>query len=266
MKISEIKSCYVGPLISPEQFIPEHFFLFLAKGNMQAHDGNRNYLLKPGECCIVRKNQLARYNKQKQNQEFEKVILILDESFLNTFQNKYNVKPLGQKPNGAFIRLPKTDSITDFVISLNPLYNQYGSIDSAFTDIKREELVKLLLTIKPELTAVLFDFNPLQKINLEEFMNRNFRFNVKIERFAHLSGRSISGFKRDFKVIFNDTPNKWLTSKRLQESYFLLDKKNKKSTDVYLDLGFEDLSHFSYSFKKMFGISPRELSERKDKS
>ena len=35
MRATEIKSCYIGPEISPEQFIPEHFFLYLAKGTMQ---------------------------------------------------------------------------------------------------------------------------------------------------------------------------------------------------------------------------------------
>jgi AraC family transcriptional regulator, exoenzyme S synthesis regulatory protein ExsA len=48
--------------------------------------------------------------------------------------------------------------------------------------------------------------------------------------------------------------------KRLSESYFLLDKKKKKPSDIYLEIGFEDLSHFSFAFKKQFGISPKELS------
>ncbi|RZM19674.1 MAG: AraC family transcriptional regulator, partial [Pedobacter sp.] len=30
-------------------------------------------------------------------------------------------------------------------------------------------------------------------------------------------------------------------------------------TEVYLEVGFEDLSHFSFSFKKKYGISPNQL-------
>jgi len=59
-----------------------------------------------------------------------------------------------------------------------------------------------------------------------------------------MTGRSLSAFKRDFKAIFNETPGRWLIQKRLQEAYFLIDKKNKKASEIYLDLGFEDLSHF----------------------
>ncbi len=124
----------------------------------------------------------------------------------------------------------------------------------------------ILLKAKPELANVFFDFGMPEKINLEEFMNRNFKFNVSIERFAYLTGRSLSAFKRDFKTIFNDTPNHWLVQKRLQEAWFMIDKKNQKSSDIYIDLGFEDLSHFSFAFKQSFGLTPTELADKKKKS
>jgi len=34
-------------------------------------------------------------------------------------------------------------------------------------------------------------------------------------------------------------------------------------TIIYLDLGFEALSHFSFAFKKLFGLTPSELTEIK---
>lgn len=33
MRATEIKSCYIGPEISPEQFIKEHFFLYNKRFN-----------------------------------------------------------------------------------------------------------------------------------------------------------------------------------------------------------------------------------------
>jgi len=150
--------------------------------------------------------------------------------------------------------------IPNFVQSLLPYYN-HGKINDAFADVKREELLIILLGEQPELAGLFFDYGIPQKINMEEFMNRNFKFNVNIERFAYLTGRSLSAFKRDFKVTFNDTPNHWLVKKRLQEAYFLIDKKNEKPSEFYLDLGFEALSHFSFAFKKLFGLTPSELAE-----
>ena len=90
-------------------------------------------------------------------------------------------------------------------------------------------------------------------------MNRNYKFNVSIERFAYLTGRSLTVFKKDFEKTFNDTPSRWLIKKRLQEAYFQIDKEGKKASDIYLDLGFEDLSHFSFAFKKKFGVAPSKV-------
>jgi len=53
------------------------------------------------------------------------------------------------------------------------------------------------------------------------------------------------------------SPRHWLQEKRLTEARHLIENKNKKPSAIYLDLGFESLSHFSHSFKKKFGKSPR---------
>ncbi|MCT2407410.1 helix-turn-helix domain-containing protein [Chryseobacterium antibioticum] len=64
---------------------------------------------------------------------------------------------------------------------------------------------------------------------------------------------------RYFEKIFSTAPRKWLLEKRLQEAHCLLEK-GKKATDIYLDLGFEDFFHFSFAFKKQYGLPPSRLS------
>jgi AraC-like DNA-binding protein len=49
----------------------------------------------------------------------------------------------------------------------------------------------------------------------------------------------------------------------LQEAHFLIEKKGEKASVIYQDLGFEALSHFSFAFKKLFGLTPTELTEKK---
>jgi AraC-like DNA-binding protein len=258
--INTITSCYIGPEISPEQFISEHFFLYLIRGSVVGYDGHRKYTLKTGEYCIARKNHLARYSKHKDGDQFSKVVVIFDEAFLKAFQQKHNVRAgSGQALADAFILLRKNNLIPNYIRSLGPYYNGEGKIDDTFSQLKREELLLILLQTDPQLADVLFDFGIPQKIDLEAFMNNNYKFNVSIGRFAWLTGRSLSAFKRDFRQIFNDTPSHWLIQKRLREGYFLINKKGQKPNDIYLDLGFEDLSHFSFAFKKQFGVTPSSL-------
>lgn len=255
----ELTSCYIGPEISPEQFIPEHIFMYLAKGEVAGYDGDSKYTMKSGEYCLIRKNYLARYTKQELNGEFEKVVVVFDEAFLKAFQQKYQINKGNTLAKGAFVELTKTQLITNFVYSLMPYYNAGHQINEAFDVVKREELLLILLQTNPQLGDILFDFGIPQKINLEAFMNRNYKFNVGLERFAYLTGRSLSSFKRDFLKIFADTPSRWIVKKRLKEAHFLIQKKQLKPSEIYLDLGFEDLSHFSFAFKKLFGYAPSKL-------
>jgi len=229
---------------------------------MVGYDGNKKYSMKAGEYCIARKNHLAKYNKQKDNGGFSKVVVVFDETFLKAYQKKHKVM-VGKSANkDAFVLLKRNELVPNFVYSLAPYYNGEGRINETFSNIKREELLLILLQANPELASILFDFGIPEKIDLEAFMNNNYKFNVSLERLAYLTGRSLSAFKRDFKRIFDDTPSHWLIQKRLREGYFMIDEKNKKPSDIYIELGFEDLSHFSFAFKKMFGITPGSLMRK----
>jgi len=90
-------------------------------------------------------------------------------------------------------------------------------------------------------------------------MNQNYMFNVSVASFAKLTGRSLSVFKRDFTKTFNTTPKQWLKEKRLGEAYYLIKHRQQKPADIYLDLGFENLSHFYASFKEKFGLTTSEV-------
>lgn len=247
--------------ISPEQFIADHTLVYIIKGIMTIYDGSKQMVLKSGDCSIARKNRLARYSKEKVNNELEKVFVFFDEAFLKRFQTKHAITTGKFSSSETLIPVNKCKLLPTYIHSLLPYYN-HGKIKDAFSEVKREELLIILLEEQPELAGLLFDYGIPQKINLEEFMNRNYAFNVSIEKFAYLTGRSISAFKRDFKETFNDTPSRWLVQKRLQEAHFLIEKKNKKPSEIYIDLGFETLPHFSHAFKNQFGLTPSELTRQ----
>ncbi|WP_228409780.1 helix-turn-helix domain-containing protein [Chryseobacterium sp. T16E-39] len=45
----------------------------------------------------------------------------------------------------------------------------------------------------------------------------------------------------------------------MEEAYYLIKHQDKKPTDIYLDLGFENLSHFYSSFKEKFRVTTSEV-------
>jgi len=230
---------------------------------MTIYDGSKEYRLKSGDYGIGRRNHLAKYTKQPDNGAFKKIYISFDQEFLKQFNETYKYSHGRNEITNGVIQLTKSKIIENFIQSIILVCNEYGTIDEPLLNIKRSELLLMLLKVNPELANIFFDFSNPEKINLEKFMNANFRFNVSIERFAYLTGRSLSTFKRDFKKIFNATPEHWLVKKRLEEAYYLIDRKNKKPSEIFIDLGFEDFSHFSFAFKKLFGHPPTQLNKEK---
>lgn len=241
-----------------EQFIPDNVFIYVVKGALRVFDGNKNYVFKSGDAFLARKNRLAKYELLES--DFEPLLFCFDEPFLKDFQKKRAIQKSSFKTQDAFVRIKKNTFLSSFIKSVKPYYKGVMELDVDFEDLKYEELLIILIKQQPELVDLLFDFAPPQKLNLEAFMNNNFMFNVRVEKFALLTGRSLSAFKRDFQTIFNETPNRWLVKKRLEEAYFLIAQKQQKPNDIYLDLGFESLSHFSVAFKKLYRVTPTELS------
>ena len=262
MNIKDAKDCLGGPAVVQEQFIPDHLFLYVTRGAISCYDGRKSDTYRQGDYGLVRKNRLAKYHNDRES-GFERIFFCFDEPFLRTFQQKYKLQPVKFESPDTFIRLKPAAIITDFIASLKPYMDNSGKISTAFEDLKYEELLLILLQEHPGLAGLFFDYASPQKINLEEFMQRNFRFNVRLERFAYLTGRSLSAFKRDFKAVFHAAPGRWLMRKRLEEAYALIENEGKKASEIYLDLGFEDLSHFSSAFKNLFGLRPTALAAQK---
>jgi AraC-like DNA-binding protein len=139
-----------------------------------------------------------------------------------------------------------------------PYFAQPEKLTPTLEYVKTVEAIEILLR-NPALKNLLFDFSEPHKIDLEAYMNRHFSYNIPLRQFAKLTGRSLSTFKRDFVKTFSTTPEKWLQRERLEQAHFLITQKNKRPSDIYLELGFETLSHFSYTFKKEFGKTPTAL-------
>jgi AraC family transcriptional regulator len=77
-----------------------------------------------------------------------------------------------------------------------------------------------------------------------------------LARMAHLSPYH---FLRSFKAATGVTPHQWLLRTRLRNAAEKLAGTSAPVTDIALDVGFEDLSNFTRSFRAEFGASPREF-------
>jgi AraC-like DNA-binding protein len=256
-----VYSCYVSSSREGEQFIPEHVFSYQAAGSLLLHEGDQTLALEAGTFRFFRRNTLVKFDKQPPpgGGEFKSLSVTFSQDMLRAFSQEYGYQGVRQPAGPALLSLPAHPLYQSYLASLQP-YEQFTQPGrEALLALKVREAVLVLLQVNPELRDVLFDFTEPGKIDLAAFMQKNFRFNVALSRFAYLTGRSLATFKRDFEKLFQQPPGRWLVQRRLQEAHYLLKEKGKAPAEVYLEVGFEDLSHFSFAFKKAYGLAPSKL-------
>lgn len=253
-------ACYSNSVRDGEQFIPEHVFSYQISGKLVYNDGEKEYIFNEGSFRLTRRNTLIKFNKiPPENGEYVNISIFMDQNTLKNLSLEYGYKVTKSPSVDPAFHIPSNDLLSGYIESLKPYDELDKPGNEVLKNLKLKELIVILLQTNPIVKDILFDFTEPGKIDLESFMNRNFRFNVSLERFAYLTGRSLSTFQRDFKKIFARSPREWLQQKRLNEAYYLIKEKGSSVSDVYLDVGFQDLSHFSFAFKKMFGLPPSQI-------
>ena len=258
-----LSSCVGDEQQDHDPFVYEHVLGLIVSGTVDFYTDNKAVSYYAGTLSLIRKNQLVKAVKRPDpvSNKFISINIFLTQDALKKYSLEYSVEservytgePNVLMENDAFMR--------GYFDSLMPYVAKPEILTPILAQVKTTEAIELLLR-NAVLKDFLFDFSEPYKIDLEAYMNRHFSYNVPLVQFAKLTGRSLSTFKRDFMKIFSATPEKWLQKRRLEMAHFLISQKNRKPSDVYLEVGFENLSHFSTVFKKEFGVNASSLAQK----
>ena len=256
----EIKlSSYEDKLFKSDLMFNDHMLVWFISGEMKIIQADSTFMFKTGDIFLIPRNELATIiNYPKNGLPHKTVVMHLSTERLRKFYEKIDSDKKIQSEQKIY-RFSNHPLLESCLASLIPYFDIEGEFPESLATLKIEEAINILRLLDPGVDGILANFDVPYKVDLVSFMQRNFMFNMSLEKLAYLTGRSLSTFNRDFKKLFNTTPQKWLSNKRLELAYYYLSEKKKKPTEVYLEVGFEDLSHFSFIFKKRYGVSPTQL-------
>lgn len=252
-------SCIEEKYVKAETALEHHSFARLISGEMKVIQADKTYTFGPGDTLLFPCNQLSTLIKSpKDGRPYKAVVLFFTTQRLNDFY--INNPSQFTEPHTHKIRTFEKDPLLEsFFNSLIPYFDLERKLPEKIVSLKIEEALTILRIIDKNVDHLLANFSQPNKINLADFMEKNYMFNMTLEKFGYLTGRSLTTFKRDFKKSFNVPPQKWIIQKRLELAHYQLSEKKRKPIEVYLETGFENLSHFSFAFKKQYGFSPTEL-------
>ena len=245
---------------------PMDYFVHVLSGKKTWRTTDGTWTLAKGQTLFVKKGAAVLYQDFKD--DFCVLVFFVSDDFIRDVVREVSGQLSGRHDSDA---IQKTAMIVNGDVTLAAYFQ---SMLAYFTGTARPAETLLTLKLKELIVSLLLSGNNLALAAyfqsllksaappLSQIMEANFSYNLALEEFAKLSHRSLSTFKRDFRKYYNQSPGKWLLQKRLDYSAVLLKNPALNVSQVALDCGFEDLSHFSRAFKDKFGTSPAHY--RKD--
>jgi len=94
------------------------------------------------------------------------------------------------------------------------------------------------------------------------YIEANLAGDCSLEALAAHAGLSRYHFLRVFRAMTGQTPRQHVIATRLRSAATVLKTTRKPITEIALEVGFGDLSHFTNSFSQTFGASPRAYHKR----
>lgn len=238
-----------------------NMFSFLQVGKKQVHFAGNTVAVNKDQSLLLKKGNWLWTELLDTEAIYYCKLFFFSEKKLTDFLSKYtnDTKPL--KEEVPYFIIENDDYIAAFINSLSSSTFLALSYSNALLSLKFEEIMLYMLSKYGD--AFEYYLHSLISTEVSPFkhtVESNVYSNLKLEEIAFLCNMSLSTFKRHFTNEYKEPPGKWLQDKRLQKAKELLQRGDLKATDIYIDIGYNNLSNFSIAFKNKFGISPTDLS------
>lgn len=246
----------------------EHTLIYIHSGELEITERNRRTILRRGDCAFMRRdNRMWLQKRVKDGKPYRSIVLKFSRSFLREFYQGLNRKdiPAEAGRDKTSLRLLPSDrpDLRGLFESVIPYFDSGIRPSDEILRLKMTEGIYAILNTDINLYSSLFDFVDPWKIDIMEFMEKNYMNELSMTEMAYYTGRSLSTFKRDFKQYSDLTPRKWLIQRRLQAAREIISKGGGKISEICYDVGFKNLSHFSKAYKEAFGTSPAGHGQQK---
>lgn len=237
-----------------------HYLVYVYSGEMLLVEKGKEISIRSGQCVFICRDHRVNFTKHPIGDEpFKSISLVFNRNFLRKYYQKFQpkidrqeVKPL----ETSVFKLPTTPNMESLFLSMKPYFETDQEPQSELIDLKMQEGILSLLAINRAFFPTLFDFTEPWKIDILDFLNENYTYDLTIQEIASYTGRSLATFKRVFKKISDMPPQKWLIKKRLEKAYEMIKDSKNKVSEVCYEVGFKNRSHFTTAFKKEYGYPP----------
>ncbi len=143
--------------------------------------------------------------------------------------------------------------------SIMLLFKNPALADEEVLALKLKEIVLILSKVDNSGVRQILSnlFNPAT-VAFKKTIEAHLFSQLSLEDLASLTNNSLSGFQRQFKVLYQTTAASYIKNKRLDKSAELLEISDLSITEISHECLFSDVAHFSNSFKEKYNSTPSQ--------
>ncbi len=249
--------------ISKQQIIlTKNTFSFLVKGTKEVIMDNSSLAIKNSEFLLMKAGHCLMTEKlSNSDKHYRSILLFFSNEALLKFIRKFELRPLGEPKSQSVQAFPYDEFINGFINSLMDITRLPQRTQKKLIELKFEEIMLYLVETKG--ADFLFSITTFTDNQTQHFINvvENNKLNkLTLRELAFLSNMSVSSFKREFDKHYEEPPIKWFQDRRLEYASYLLKQEKKRASDIYLEVGYENLSSFIQAFKAKYGATPKQYN------
>lgn len=242
-----------------------NYFVFVTSGKKMWRSIYHDYVVEAGDSLFVKKG--ANLVHQFFDEDYCALMIFIPDDFIRKFIQRFstviNTDKMETGKTDAIIRIDLDAYLEGYINSLAAFLSSPVFPDKHLLHLKFEELLLNIFTrpIHKTLAQYLLSLGNDQRAHVQQVMEANFAYRLNLEQYADLCHMSLSSFKRTFQKVFQTSPGKWLSEKRLDLACHLLNTTDKPINQIGFDCGFEETSSFIRAFKNRYARTPLQYRE-----
>ncbi|SNR51278.1 AraC family transcriptional regulator [Flavobacterium sp. ov086] len=258
-QLVEIFNYSTSQEISKQQIIlNQNIFSFLLEGTKEVFFDNSAIAINDSKFLVMKSGNCLMTEKRSGNSNYRSVVLFFKNEIVSKFIQKNELHKIESKVCKSVYAFEYDEFIKRFVYSLLDISKLSKDLQKKMLEVKFEEIMFYL--IEKYGTDFLYSLainsdNATQKFTtIIESSHLN---KLTLKELAFLCNMSVSTFKREFEKHYSESPIKWFQNKRLEFAQYLLQQEQKNPSEVYFEVGYENLSSFTQAYKLKYGVTPK---------
>lgn len=242
--------------------LQQNLFTFLLEGSKTVHFAGAQVSVAPHQFVLLAAGNCLMSEKIAAS-EYHSILIFFDTKLLSDFCTRHASlldQSARQSTPHPFLLLEKDAFLINFTQSLDTILKGDQPLYPDFQQVKLEELFLYLAMHYPRQLLQIRNMSAEADDDLliREAVTSHMNSTITIEELAFLCNMSLSTFKRKFARIYGNSPNRWFLEKKMERAATLLRQHKLKASEIYFELGYENLSSFIQSFKQVYGITPKQ--------